>query len=514
MLESRNGTDDANDLLCYHHRYIIFPPGIDFSTLLGKRGVTGVERDLLEIEEEMEEEEEEREEEEEEEEETTNGIRKEEEEEARATKHRAESTHDTDTEVPPKRPTRKGRGGLMPIGTENSIRDAKEVMDLVGSDDGDGGDGGEEEIEEADAQESTTRGIKTPVTPGRGGGRATTTPRSYGKRGRGGSRYTAMSTRRLPPDSVTEDEDEDEEGDEKGKKGATLKETMKPRSPPKSKVVNGRGKGRGIQSSDEDNDQHISGAATKTKAKLSKFINITSSDEEEPAKKTKKTKATGSKLRSDTPMQLDSDANAKSPTSAKSKSKSPSKNRPLKRVMSVVIPPAPYDLSPVKSITPQKQVVAAAESSATARSSPSKVKPRRPSPKSQSPPPTEYSLHSIGLARTPSKRNAATKANQKLRDEVMPDVVKYQMEMKNKTKKGRGRDSLSMKANSSSGGDWGEEEDERDEDGRRGMKKRKISVASSGVTDGESDEESAVKGTGVGPRKKRKVNATAGPRCV
>lgn len=100
----------------------------------------------------------------------------------------------------------------------------------------------------------------------------------------------------------------------------------------------------------------------------------------------------------------------------------------------------------------------AATLSASKRGRPSASPSKRPRPASASPPPSfspppkpvrrkkpevvidtpsagarNTTEVSAALTRTPSKRSAATRATQKLRDEIMPDVVNFQKEMKRGT---------------------------------------------------------------------------------
>ena len=153
-----------------------------------------------------------------------------------------------------------------------------------------------------------------------------------------------------------------------------------------------------------------------------------------------------------------------------SKSKSKSKTRPVVEVetLSELSPspsPSPVPQRFVKPKTPHRGVVAEAGPSKKVLDTPSTV------------------------GRTPSRRSAATKATQRLRDEIMPDVLSFQKQMKrgvvkgsweekertnDKEKfKGKGKKRLSVEDDDDGGTSIvGETDDEREK------KKRKIEVPS------------------------------------
>jgi mediator of DNA damage checkpoint protein 1 len=85
--------------------------------------------------------------------------------------------------------------------------------------------------------------------------------------------------------------------------------------------------------------------------------------------------------------------------------------------------------------------------------------------------PASTSAIPSSVQRTPSRRTAAAAATQKLRDEVMPDVVNFENERKRDTK---GRPGRRRKSTQSSVNDDDEEEEEESDVEVRGRKKRKI----------------------------------------
>ncbi|EMD41213.1 hypothetical protein CERSUDRAFT_89793 [Gelatoporia subvermispora B] len=135
--------------------------------------------------------------------------------------------------------------------------------------------------------------------------------------------------------------------------------------------------------------------------------------------------------------------------------KSPPKQKPK----SAAKPPTPKPVARTDSVR-VTAAEAASSSSARKRGRPSDSPSKRPKPPSPSPPPSlshspspppkpvrrkraevVIDTPSAGpscseeiprslLTRTPSKRSAATRATQKLRDEIMPDVVNFQKELK------------------------------------------------------------------------------------
>ncbi|GLB37897.1 putative regulator of Ty1 transposition protein 107 BRCT domain containing protein [Lyophyllum shimeji] len=99
-----------------------------------------------------------------------------------------------------------------------------------------------------------------------------------------------------------------------------------------------------------------------------------------------------------------------------------------------------------------------------------------------------------------AKRSAATKATQKLHDEIMPDVMNYQQEMRNAGKGGRSLGGSVSGASAPAGGSGtgkrrqsvkGGEEQEEDEEEVRDMKRRRLSAPNTNKKQKAPEEESA-----------------------
>ncbi|KZT63813.1 hypothetical protein DAEQUDRAFT_770249 [Daedalea quercina L-15889] len=173
---------------------------------------------------------------------------------------------------------------------------------------------------------------------------------------------------------------------------------------------------------------------------------------------------------------------------------SSAQKRPLGRTQSVR---AAATESPV---SPSKRGKIAREKADTETSEGSLGPP--PAPKSRrkaasaSTPETEPARASTPptLQRTPSRRAAASKATQKLRDEIMPDVMHYQRQLKNGTVRGAWESDVS-----SAKGKEAERAGEGGEEKSRGKKRASIGDAEAEVPSADEDER---------PEKKRQRTST------
>ncbi|KAF9051195.1 hypothetical protein BDZ89DRAFT_1057049 [Hymenopellis radicata] len=103
---------------------------------------------------------------------------------------------------------------------------------------------------------------------------------------------------------------------------------------------------------------------------------------------------------------------------------------------------------------------------------------------------------------TKAKRSAATKATQRLHDEIMPDVLKHQQELKNKSRRSIGTDISNQKKRTASAHDDGD-----NESSIRITKKSRLSATGKGkqkaesVSEDEEDEQLTKRSTAKQPRK-------------
>jgi hypothetical protein len=404
-----------------------------------------------------------------------------------------------DAESRKTRPQSRGGRDPEPAGTENSLTDAKEVEDLV-----------DRAVEDEEAHKSPSRRKGRPATSRRG--TTTTTRSSPSKTSPAKQRGTVRRHETI--DVESEDEDPPDEPPAR-----TIKTSMKQRSKSAHKPAD-------LGSDSEGPDSvlkkpSLDGAQTRIKPKSHhkgkakavdrRPVDVSSDEDQPPPAKTRRPAKKGATSKSADPFAdagTDSDSDLpfdvrpaymkSSPSRGKGElgDKPSTTNRTPKRVVSVVVP----HFSPAKSTSAKERGgedvartggvrVATAHEAGVASSSKPQLKRAR-ADENRTP---EVIVGK--LTRTPSKRSAANKATQKLREEVMPDVMNYQLEMKRSKGKGkqraeeRNRDSISVISGR-------EEEGSDDNESNRVIKKRKVSKGGASTTASESDRENLVRVAG------------------
>lgn len=412
----------------------MFPPGVDFAVVLGERGVRGVEADLeAELgEDEMED---------------GDGLGL-----VETPRKGARSS----TETPKKTGRGRASEGLWP---ESSAKDVREVVGVLVDEEDDvvmADDAGVDVEDEDEDEEFVRPKKKSPKLK---------SSKAVGGSGKKAGRFSGVrdddvpvagpSTKRNKKLVVS---DEESEEDDVEVKVSPVKTAMKPKATPKLKPK------RVVPiDMDSDTDEDLPLAPGTSKKKPKKKPGRVDSDSDAvspPIKVPPPTRILKSKAKDVVPLEQSS-----------------SPLRTPKRVVSVLIPPFPAHAAASKSTIARTNSLraTAGESRAVSGSNP---KPSRPeitpdNPARQSP--------SSKLVRTPSKRSAANKATRKLREEVMPDVMNFQQEMKKE--KGKGRDrresrdddgSVSAKSARKRHSDVHADDDGESEIDRRLSKKKKL----------------------------------------
>jgi hypothetical protein len=143
-------------------------------------------------------------------------------------------------------------------------------------------------------------------------------------------------------------------------------------------------------------------------------------------------------------------------------------NRTPNRVMSVLVPPPPYPVSPSKSVVDddhherhpnQEERTRNVRRGVGTSTDASQLKATRTYGK-------KATENRFEITRSPSRRAAASRATRNLKEKVMPDVVNYQMEMKRDKERKRDKQLKIRKQD--------ESEDEGAEEDIRSVKKRKV----------------------------------------
>ncbi|TDL19364.1 hypothetical protein BD410DRAFT_792173 [Rickenella mellea] len=506
-----------------NEKYIRFPQGMDFGKLLGERGVGRVVISDVEIMKELE---------------------KQEVEDA----EKKSKAPEKDKAKPHSSPTRRSdRGGPLP--SANSARDAREVEDVVELLD-------DEPLEEQKSSPrrstrgSPSKGTKRPAQldsdegserrPAKkreGGGKSKGNYESDGEDERKVKTTSSQTPRKTSPERKKgrrrhrRHPDEDEESEDE-----VLLPRSEPRSVPSSSKAKGKAPQRATRSTAMDEEEESEDEIMLPKGKPQSSVggkkgrHQVREEEEETVRQPKKTTSRAAARRrveeegeeeedDDEPVLLTpvkvGPPRGKKAGPSKDPQSSSSDKRPgptPKRMLSVLLDPLPKSAS--KSGSPPKgplhrtrsEHASAAEERSLPSSPPKRAKPdaRTPTPSgsedsapSSRPGPSNMSSGSRAsmpytLQRTPSKRSAASKANQKLREEVMPDVVNFQKEMK----RGNVR------------GTWEEKgvKKEHDVENGKGDGKRRRASDTSGIHDESEDNE-------VREIKKRKTTAKGKKRA-
>ncbi|KAH7922021.1 hypothetical protein BV22DRAFT_1121771 [Leucogyrophana mollusca] len=188
---------------------------------------------------------------------------------------------------------------------------------------------------------------------------------------------------------------------------------------------------------------------------------------------------------------------------ARSPTRSPSPPPPKtiktpKRTVSVLVPPLPKDY-----FSPGKPTSGAAQAKDLARTGSIRASAAEASTSSSATRPRPRTTHahagdrdvvdssfmaeaeSPASVRAPSKRGAASRATTKLRNEIMPDVLQYEKQVKNAKRRRPSEVSLSFAV----GGGRGEEDDEEGEEGGREAKRKRVEKGKGKKRAVEEDEE-------------------------
>ncbi|KII83923.1 hypothetical protein PLICRDRAFT_95612 [Plicaturopsis crispa FD-325 SS-3] len=366
-------------------KYILFPPRFDFAQVLAERGVGKMVLDDAELD--------------------------------------IGGDEDEDDE-----PEAKKAHPLEPVGTGISATDAMEVEhDLFGPDNGDAMDVDDE---------TTTRSRTRTVSPKKA-------PASSAKK----------TPKKRPTKPQSEGSDDDNLPTKPVRRLTRRSGTKFELFPPTPSPAKQTRAARRAQEAEE------AASARQGKQVLSDLSDMESEIETRKSTKAKAKPRASNKTDDDTDAGSRHDDKGKAPATTNGKP-----SRTPQRMDSVLIPPLPK--SPTK--TPRR--TESLRITAYEASAPSPPKRSRPVPSTKAssadshsqpaddtsgpmPPKKGRAAHNnrvessvdsaqpvagpSGLTRTPSRRSAATKATQKLHDEIMPDVLNYQHDMK---KSGRARD--------------------------------------------------------------------------
>ncbi|KAK1233156.1 regulator of Ty1 Transposition [Marasmius sp. AFHP31] len=379
-------------------KYIAHPPGLDFYTCLGKRGISKAVEDLEEI------------------------VKAELEEQEAA----AELL---------------GNGGSsgMPLGTANSARDVAEVANYVDPDPMDFDDEPDRDSNHQDME------VDAPITPKK-------SPKKQHAKSppsKKASNFVSRNRHRKEVEEFNEEEEGPPEPHTSTRVKGSGRSTGKPLTPA-TRAKKSLKKADGdieMEEADEEKEnlntrsRNGEASSSKTKPRLKKAAATTSDDElngddtpRTPRKKSFRKKAGHDETDADEQPSSDSTLTPiKSPPKRRRNEnvEGPSRHTtsvsPTKSTVSVVVPNLnSINSSPSRSVAKTESIhVSSREQSSRKRISKAPI----PSPSPPSPSLAEP---------TRGRRSAATKATQILHDQIMPDVLSYQQQMKNsKTKSGR-----------------------------------------------------------------------------
>jgi mediator of DNA damage checkpoint protein 1 len=377
-------------------------------------------------------------------------------------------------------PRKNGRGkALDSAWPESSAKDVREVVGvLVGGDDDDviilDDDGNGMDADRDKEEDVRPKKTPKPKGPKSGKGSARKSGRLSGVRA-AESPDPGPSSKRKKKLVFSDEESEDEVK----VKGSPVKAAMRPKLVPKPKDIIFTDF-RTEEYSDSDDDLPLAPVSPKPKprAKMPAPLDAESDATSPPVSVPPPTRILKSKVKEVAPPEPSTSA----------------ARTPIRKVLSVVMPPLPPYASASKSgVARTESVRATADESIVISNS----NPKRNSPGTASE--SEHQKTSANT-RTRSKRSASNKATRKLRDEIMPDVMNFQQEMKKEKGKEKVRaaarsrddDSISANVGKKRRPDPYVDDDGEDEIDERPSKKKKASTKKKVKDHATSDDESDI----------------------